>query len=121
MLNPILFYIDDMAIIESDDMNGFFEYLKNSDIKNAIINDLKDHVLKSYENQSMSSLTEYGYVTDDEGCIFISDNYIVYQLNFSKGHIVKAYKYIKGLIFIDTPKVIYDVISPIKIKFEENN
>ena len=121
MLNPILFYIGDIPIIESDDMDSLLEYLKNSDIKEAIINDLKDHALKSYENQNISTLSKYSdYFSDSEGYVYMSDNYMTYELCFLKGRIVKAYKFNKGINFINPPKVIYDVISPIKIKFKEN-
>ena len=121
MLNPILFYIGDLPIIESDDMDSLLDYLKNSDIKEAIINDPKDHALKSYENQNISTLSKYSdYFSDSESYIYMSDNYVTYKLCFLKGRIVKVYKFNKGINFINPPKKIYDVISPIKIKFKEN-
>lgn len=122
MKNPILFYIGDLPIIESDDMDSLLDYLKNSDIEEAIINDLKDHAFKSYANQNISTLSKYNdhYLSDSESYIYMSDNYMTYQLCFLKGRIVKAYKFNKGINFINPPKVIYDVISPIRIKFKEN-
>lgn len=116
MENPILFYVDNIPIIESDNRDSLLEYLKNSDIQFAIINDLKDHSMKSYENQEIHTISEL--INNTNNFLIMEYNNHYYQLEFSNGHIGRAFKF--NINFAPPSEKIYDVISPIKIHFKEN-
>lgn len=114
MKNLILFYIGDLPIIESDDMDSVLEHLKNSDIKDALINDIKDHSIKSYQNQEIRTVSKLEF---GDSFMIINENDQLYQLKFHNFYIGKVFKVKQNLLPIEK---IYDVISPIKIKFKEN-
>ena len=113
MENTILFYIGDLPIIESDDMDSLLDYLKNSDIEEAIINDIKDHSIKSYQNQEIHTVSKINY-----NFIIINENNQYYQLNFKDFYIDKAFKVKQNLL--PTEKIFDANITNFKIKFEEN-
>lgn len=113
MKNPILFYIGDLPIIESDDMDSLLDYLKNSDIEEAIINDIKDHSIKSYQNQEIHTVSKLNF--DNTFIMIINENNQYYQLKFEDFHISKVFKNL-----LPTEKIFDANITNFKIKFKEN-